>query len=48
MNSRCSILFVMTALASFSLSWAITVRAQDYSHIRIVRLSFVEGDVQYR
>jgi ferric-dicitrate binding protein FerR (iron transport regulator) len=24
------------------------VRAQDYSKIRIVRLSFVEGDVQYR
>src|ERR1700683_5757742 len=27
---------------------ALPVRAEEYSHIRIVRLSFVEGEVQYQ
>jgi hypothetical protein len=48
MKSRCSIVFLLTALATFSLPCGTTAKAQDYSHIRIVRLSFVEGEVQFQ
>src|SRR6202035_4027221 len=36
----------LLAIALFSL--APSAKAQDYSNIRIVRLSFVEGSVQYQ
>src|SRR5215469_1728770 len=51
MKSCRSFVFVLTALATFWLPWGTTAKAQDsqdYSHIRIVRLSFVEGEVQYQ
>ena len=38
----------VTALALSCLICGLTANAQDYSHVRIVRLSFVEGDVQYQ
>jgi hypothetical protein len=38
----------VAALALSSLVFGLTARAQDYSHVRIVRLSLVEGDVQYQ
>jgi len=38
----------VTALALSCLICGRTAHAQDYSHVRIVRLSFVEGDVQYQ
>src|SRR5579863_8604668 len=38
----------VTALALSFLICGLTANAQDYSHVRIVRLSFVEGDVQYQ
>lgn len=43
--------FVPIFIALFAFSGLIcgfTANAQDYSHVRIVRLSFVEGDVQYQ
>ena len=42
MNSRPTILFAMLAVIVL----VSPVRADDYSHVRIVRLSLVEGDVQ--
>jgi hypothetical protein len=38
----------VAALALSSLVFGLTAKAQDYSHVRIVRLSLVEGDVQYQ
>jgi FecR protein len=38
----------VTVLALSSLVCGLTANAQDYSHVRIVRLSFVEGEVQYQ
>ena len=38
----------VTALVLSCLICGLTANAQDYSHVRIVRLSFVEGDVQYQ
>jgi FecR protein len=38
----------VTVLALSSLVCGLTANAQDYSHVRIVRLSLVEGDVQYQ
>ena len=35
----------VTALALSCLICGLTANAQDYSHVRIVRLSFVEGEV---
>lgn len=43
-----SIVISATVLALSSLVCGLTATAQDYSHVRIVRLSFVEGDVQYQ
>lgn len=48
MKSHRSVVSLMTVVAVFSVLCVITAKAQDYSHIRIVRLSFVEGDVQYQ
>lgn len=38
----------VAALALFPVVCGLTAKAQDYSHVRIVRLSFVEGEVQYQ
>jgi len=46
MSRRISVLFALMAAALVGV--ALPARAEDYSNIRIVRLSFVEGDVQYR
>jgi hypothetical protein len=46
-NFRFAVISV-TVLALSFLVCGLTARAQDYSHVRIVRLSFVEGDVQYQ
>jgi hypothetical protein len=43
-----SVVISVTVLALSSLVCGLTARAQDYSHVRIVRLSLVEGDVQYQ
>jgi FecR protein len=43
-----SVVISATVLALSSLVCGLTARAQDYSHVRIVRLSLVEGDVQYQ
>jgi hypothetical protein len=49
MRNRHSIGISVTAvLAIFCFTCQPTARAQDYSHIKIVRLSFVEGDAQYQ
>ena len=40
--------FSLALVATVLLAAALPAKAEDYSNIRIVRLSFVEGEVQYR
>jgi hypothetical protein len=40
--------FSLALVAAVLLAAALPAKAEDYSNIRIVRLSFVEGEVQYR
>jgi hypothetical protein len=47
MNRRVFALLLSFLAIVFAVA-AIPVRAEEYSHIRIVRLSFVEGEVQYQ
>src|SRR5579863_6691110 len=48
MRNLRSLVISVAALAIFFILCGPIAKAQDYSHIRIVRLSFVEGDVQYQ
>ena len=48
MKSFGSVVISVAALALSCLVSGLTAKAQDYSHVRIVRLSLVEGDVQYQ
>jgi hypothetical protein len=48
MKSFRSVVISVTALALSCLVCGLTAKAQDFSHVRIVRLSFVEGEVQYQ
>jgi len=47
-NHNSIVISVTAVLAIFCFICRPIARAQDFSHIRIVRLSFVEGDVQYQ
>jgi len=47
MNRRMFTLLLSFLAIVFAVA-ALPVRAEEYSHIRIVRLSFVEGEVQYQ
>jgi Family of unknown function (DUF6600)/FecR protein len=45
---RSMVISITAVLALSCLLCNVTAKAQDYSHVRIVRLSFAEGDVQYQ